>query len=71
LSKGDAACDLVLYREQIARVAIEALGPQMRIGLGVDQLGSDADLLARLPDAPFQDVPHPKLAADLLGVDGE
>ena len=39
---GDPARDLVLQREQIARVAIESLGPQMCVRLGVDQLGSDA-----------------------------
>jgi hypothetical protein len=41
------ARDLVLQGEQIARLAIEPLGPQMRIGRGIDQLGVDAD---RLPD---------------------
>jgi len=28
----DPACDLVLQSEQIGRVAVEALGPQMRVG---------------------------------------
>jgi hypothetical protein len=32
----DSAGDLVLQREQIARVAVEALGPDMRVGLGID-----------------------------------
>ena len=43
----DPARDLVLQGEQIARVAVEPLGPQMRVGLGIDQLGVDADLVAR------------------------
>ena len=38
--------DLVLKREQIARVIVEPLGPEMGVGLGVDQLGVDADLIA-------------------------
>ena len=38
-----AARNFILKREQIARVAVEALRPEMRIGLGVDQLGVDAD----------------------------
>jgi hypothetical protein len=39
----DAARDLVLQGEQIAHVAVEALRPEMRVGLGIDQLGGDAD----------------------------
>jgi hypothetical protein len=42
----------------------------MRVGRGVDQLGVDAEPVARPPDAPFEHVAHTKLAADLLGVDG-
>jgi hypothetical protein len=36
----DPARDVVLQGEQIVRVAVETLGPEMRVGLGVDQLGS-------------------------------
>ena len=42
----DPAGDLILQREQIAHVTVEPLGPEMRIGLGVDQLGVDADLIS-------------------------
>jgi hypothetical protein len=65
----EPARDLVLQREQIARVAGETLGPQMRIGLGIDQLGTDADLVARPPNASFEHIAHAQLAADLLGID--
>jgi hypothetical protein len=41
----------------------------MRIGLGVDQLGIDADPVVRTPDAAFQDITHTKLAPDLPCVD--
>jgi hypothetical protein len=34
---------LALQGEQINRVAVEPLGPQMRVGRGIDQLGADAD----------------------------
>src|SRR5690348_1244271 len=61
--------DLVLKREQIARVRVEALGPEVGVGLRVDQLGIDADLIARTPNAPFEYVTHTKLSADALGVD--
>jgi hypothetical protein len=65
----DAARDLVLQGEQITRVAIEPLGPEVRVGLGIDQLGVDPDLIARAPDAPFQHIAHAKLSTDLLRVD--
>jgi hypothetical protein len=43
----DPARNLVLQGEQIARVAAETFSPDMRIGLGIDQLGSDG---TRFPD---------------------
>jgi hypothetical protein len=65
----DPARNLVLQGEQIARVAVEALRPEMRIGLGVDQLGVHADPVVSPPDAAFQYVAHTKLAPDLPCVD--
>src|SRR5439155_2229354 len=65
---GDAARDLVLRREQIADILVETLGPQMRVGCGVNQLRVDPDLVAGTPDAAFEHIPHPKLTTDLLGV---
>jgi hypothetical protein len=65
----DPARDLVLQSEQIARVTVEPLGPQMHIGLSVDQLGLDPDPITRSADATFQDIAHIQLAADLLGID--
>ena len=50
----DAARDLVLQGEQVARVAVEALGPDMCVGHGIDQLCADADLLARPADGAFE-----------------
>jgi len=38
-----AACDLVLHGEQIARVAVEPLGPHMHVGLGINELSVDAN----------------------------
>src|SRR5262245_54711861 len=50
----DPARDLVLQREQIAREVVEPFRPQMRVFLGVDKLGIDADPATQPPDAPFQ-----------------
>jgi hypothetical protein len=57
-----------LQRKQVHGLTIEALGPQMHVGLGVDQLGADADLIARPPDAAFQYIAHAELAADPLRI---
>ncbi len=58
-----------MQSEQIAYVAVELVDPQMRIGLSVDQLSTDAHLVARPPDASFEYIAHAKLATDLFGVD--
>ena len=41
----------------------------MRIGLGIDQLGIDADPVSQPADASLRHVPHAQLAADPLCVD--
>ena len=65
----NAVCNLVLQGEKIAGVAVEPLCPQMHIGFGIDQLGSDADPGSRPLDLPFEHIAHAKLAANLLRVD--
>jgi len=65
----DPARDLVLQREQVADVAVEALGPQMRVGLCVNQLGVDANPVVRSLDTAFQHITHAELTADLFRVD--
>jgi len=44
----EPASDLGLQTEQIGRVTVEPLRPEMRVGLGVDQLG--VLMRTRLPD---------------------
>jgi len=41
----------------------------VRVGLGVDQLGVDPDLVGRPPHAAFEHIAHAQFAADLLCVD--
>src|SRR6516164_11596193 len=50
----DPPRDLALQRKQITGGAVEPLRPQMTAGLGIDELGSDANLLARPLDAAFE-----------------
>jgi hypothetical protein len=49
----DLACNFVLQSQQVADVAVQPLGPQMRISRGIDQLGCDADAAARPADTAF------------------
>jgi hypothetical protein len=41
----------------------------MRVGLGVDQLCVDPDLVIRSLDAPFEHIAYAEIATDLLRVD--
>ena len=61
--------DLVLDREDVLEVAVVALGPEVAVGLGVDQLHRDAHPLADLAHAALDDVLHAELARELLHVD--
>ena len=36
---GELACDFVLQGEQITRGTLDAVSPEMRVGLGIDQFG--------------------------------
>ena len=65
----DPACNLILQCEQVADVVVEPFCPQMRVGRSIDQLGIDAELVARSPDTPFEHIAHAQLPADLLRVD--
>src|SRR6516165_5064362 len=51
--ESDPPRDIVLQCEQVAHVAVEPLGPEMRVGLSIDQLSVDADPAPRPPDATF------------------
>src|SRR6516162_2979460 len=61
--------NLVLYRENIGKLAVIALGPNMLSGLRLDQLYSDADAIDGLAQAAFENITHAQIAADLLHVD--
>ena len=52
--------------EQIGAVTIEGFRPQMRVGLGIDQLDIDSCPRTGSAYASFQHIANPKLAADLF-----
>jgi hypothetical protein len=62
---GDVARDLVLHREDVGHLAVVALGPEERVGRGVEELGGDAEATAAAPDAARQDAGGLQLLADV------
>src|SRR5665811_2077064 len=65
----DLAREFVLHGENIGEVTIEAVGPDMRTALCVDELAGNADAVARLAHPTSQPVTHAEFAADPLHVD--
>ena len=61
--------DFVLHVEEVGHGLIEALGPEMRAGLRVDELDVDAQPIAGALNAALQHIPHVQLAPDLLQID--
>src|SRR6476659_6680208 len=61
---------LVLQIEDVAEPTIKPVGPKMCPRGAIHELSGDAHPVCRLANAPFQHVAHPKLAPDLLHVDG-
>ena len=66
---GDADRDPVLQFEYVLQRAVEAAGPEMRVGQRIDQLPGDADTSAGFAHRAFQNIANAQLAPDLLHVD--
>src|SRR5208282_5636436 len=65
---GDPRRDLVLQGEQVADIAVETLGPELRTGFGIDELDIDPYLVAGPLYAALEDVTHAQFSADPLDV---
>ncbi len=61
---GDLRRHLVLQRERIVHGAVGAARPQMRAGLGLDQLRRDADAIAGPAHAALDDVADAEVAGE-------
>ena len=61
--------DLILQLEQVGHVFLEAVGPEMRAGFGVDELRVDAHPVLVALHRAFEHIADAELLADLLGVD--
>src|SRR5229473_3578011 len=59
-------CHLFLQCQNIARVALVILCPEMGLILHLDELSADAHALACAPNSSFEDVIHAQLFADLV-----
>ena len=66
---GQSRHDLILQLEQVGHVLLETVGPQMRAGFGVDELGVDAHPVLVALHRAFEHVADAEFLADLLGVD--
>src|ERR1700730_13765912 len=66
----NALSHLVLQIEDVAEPTIKPVCPKMSPSGGIDELSRDAHSVCRFANASFQHVAHPKLAPDLLHVDG-
>jgi hypothetical protein len=60
----DRTGDLVLNREHVLRLAVEALGPEQETVLDVDELGGDPEPRPGPADAAFHHRRHLQAAAD-------
>ena len=65
----EATGDFVLQCENVVRRSIEAFGPDVTVGNGVDELGVDPDLLRRALNAAFEDIAHTQFLGDLARID--
>ena len=59
----------ILRREDVRKVAIEPLGPEMPAAAGIDELRRDAHAIAGLADAALEHKAHAQVAPDLLHID--
>src|SRR6516165_5237498 len=61
--------DLVLHREDVGKIPVVALGPDVVAGLRFDELRGDADPISGLAHAAFEHITYAELVTDLLNVD--
>src|SRR5687767_14163116 len=64
-SADDLPRDLLLHAKNIPQLGLVALGPEVLVGAGIDQLCGDAKTLATPSHTPFEDVSDSQLPGDL------
>jgi hypothetical protein len=61
--------DLVLYREDICKIAVVVVGLDVLAGLSLNQLRGHPGAIASSAHAAFEHIPYAQLAADLPHID--
>ena len=61
---GNGFADLVLYYENILKLTIVPLRPDMAATRAIDELGRDPQAIALASDTAFQNVTYAKITAD-------
>src|ERR1700760_3145924 len=62
---GDPLRDLILQPQDVLKIALVAIRPEMLIGASIYQLRSDADPVTGAHDGAFDDGIHSKLLCDV------
>src|SRR5258708_33513430 len=65
---GDTLGNPVLQLEDVPRIAIETVRPEIGARRGIDELAGDAKLVATAADAALQHVRHAKLPPNLADI---
>src|SRR5262245_66445358 len=66
----DRRRDVILKIEDVCQLTLETVCPKMRPDNGIDELARESQAVASLAHTAFQDVPHAKLPAGSLHIDG-
>src|SRR6516164_5181808 len=66
----DTRGDPVLKVEDVLEPAVEAIGPEMSAGRGINELARNSDAVSGLAHAAFEHVADAELTPDLPNVDG-
>ena len=57
------------HREDVCKITVVVVGPDVLAGLGLNQLRGHAGAIAGSAHAAFEHIPYARLAADLLHID--
>ena len=66
---GQSRHHLILKLEQVGDIFLEAVGPKMRAGFRVNELGVDAHQVLVALHGAFEHIAHAEFLADLSSVD--
>src|SRR5262245_64348108 len=65
---GNADGHPILQIEDLGQRSLEAIGPEMRAGRGIDELSGNAQTVAPFANTAFEHIADSQLAADVLHI---